>query len=500
MKLQHLRRWAEASGMVQECDERFKAEGSASRPPHEKANCKPQSKPQPKTGVEQEPTCPLCGSKRIYKDGLRYTANGPVQRFLCRFCGYRFSESKVKFNVSGQIGEVADSKPELLDEHVSASTFAFKEEANPLPLQRSENVASHVGSFETVVGKGLYALPSYNRKRRVCGKGDLPKNSVSKAVALAEGKTAVENGLAGATWKQPSTDVKGEIIEYCWWLKKQGYSDVTIRVNASALKTLAARGADLNVPETVKEVIARQKWSEARKHGVIAAYTLYAKMHGYAWNPPKCVVTRKLPFIPTEQELDALIAACGRKTAAFLQLLKETAMRCGEAIRLKWVDVDFERQTITLNSPEKGSKARVWKVSRRLIEMLSRLPRVNEYVFGGVTVQSLKSSFWNSRKRAAWKLQNPRLNRISFHTFRHWKATMLYHQTKDPLLVKEFLGHRKLDSTLFYIQLEQALFKEADDEFTVKTASTPDEIKALLEVGFEYVCSKDGLLFFRKRK
>jgi hypothetical protein len=26
------------------------------------------------------------------------------------------------------------------------------------------------------------------------------------------------------------------------------------------------------------------------------------------------------------------------------------------------------------------------------------------------------------------------------------------------------------------------------------------EIKALLEVGFEYVCEKDGLLFFRKRK
>lgn len=83
---------------------------------------------------------------------------------------------------------------------------------------------------------------------------------------------------------------------------------------------------------------------------------------------------------------------------------------------------------------------------------------------------------------------------------RHWKATMLYHQTKDILYVKEFLGHRKIDSTLLYIQIERVLFKETSDEFTVKVANEPEEIKALLEVGFEYVCEKDGLMFFRKRK
>jgi len=36
--------------------------------------------------------CPQCGSKRLYKDGLRYLADGtPVQRYLCRNCGYRFT-------------------------------------------------------------------------------------------------------------------------------------------------------------------------------------------------------------------------------------------------------------------------------------------------------------------------------------------------------------------------------------------------------------------------
>jgi hypothetical protein len=36
-------------------------------------------------------------------------------------------------------------------------------------------------------------------------------------------------------------------------------------------------------------------------------------------------------------------------------------------------------------------------------------------------------------------------------------------------------------------------------KFAVKVASEPDEIKQLLETGFEYACSKDGLMFFRKR-
>jgi integrase len=330
----------------------------------------------------------------------------------------------------------------------------------------------------------------------------LLEQSVEGAMNNVEEKTGSGPVNAGAATPNQTSqaDIKGKIVEYAWWMKKQGYSDVTIRVNVSALRTLINRGAKLDEPETVKETIAKQNWSETRKHGVIAAYNLYVKMHGLHWEPPFCRVTRKLPFIPTEQEIDALIASCGSKTSAFLELLKQTAMRAGEAIKLKWTDIDFERRTITLNAPEKGCNPRVWKVSQKLIDMLSRLPKKNEYVFGGVTVASLKSSFWHSRKRAAFKLQNPRLNRIGFHSFRHWKATTLYHQTKDPLFVKEFLGHKKLDSTLLYIQLEQALYKEDSSEFHVAIARTPEEIKKLLEVGFEYVCQKDDILYFRKRK
>jgi len=116
-------------------------------------------------------------------------------------------------------------------------------------------------------------------------------------------------------------------------------------------------------------------------------------------------------------------------------------------------------------------------------------------------LDSMKSMFLNLRKKLAVKLQNPRLMNINFHSFRHWKATMLYHQTHDPYYVKDFLGHKSLQNTEIYITVERTMFGEtASDEFTVKVAEKSEEIKSLLEVGFEYVCQKDNLIFMRKRK
>ncbi|MGC9346432.1 MAG: hypothetical protein ACP5ER_06570 [Candidatus Bathyarchaeales archaeon] len=43
----------------------------------------------------------------------------------------------------------------------------------------------------------------------------------------------------------------------------------------------------------------------------------------------------------------------------------------------------------------------------------------------------------------------------------------------------------------------QAVYSE---EFHVKVAETAEEIKELLEAGFEYVLQRDGLAYFRKRK
>ncbi|MDI6691275.1 MAG: site-specific integrase [Candidatus Bathyarchaeota archaeon] len=169
----------------------------------------------------------------------------------------------------------------------------------------------------------------------------------------------------------------------------------------------------------------------------------------------------------------------------------------GRSAQLKWIDIDFERRLITV-TPEKGSNPRLLRISEKLVTMLKALPKKKDQVFS--SLHTLQTCFWRKKRNLASKTNNPRLLKIHFHTFRHWKATMEYHKTKDPWHVKKILGHKSLHSTEIYINIEQAIFETESDEFHVKVTEKPEEIKTLLETGFEYICQKDQLMFFRKRK
>jgi integrase len=103
------------------------------------------------------------------------------------------------------------------------------------------------------------------------------------------------------------------------------------------------------------------------------------------------------------------------------------------------------------------------------------------------------------RRKIADKLQNPRILGISFHTFRHWKATMEYHRTKDILHVMQILGHKNIKNTLLYVQLAEELFRD-QQEYVSKVAKTEVDACALIDAGFEYVCDFDNARIFRRKK
>ena len=296
-----------------------------------------------------------------------------------------------------------------------------------------------------------------------------------------------------------SPRVREKLIEFLWWMRKQGYRESTIISRSKKLWRLVRLGADLLNPESVKLVVAKQRnWTESHKETVVCAYDLFVKWLGLQWDKPRYRRVEKLPFIPLEKEVDALIAGCTKYVSTFLQICKETAARPGEIFALKWSDVDFEKGIIRINDPEKHSKPRIFKVSNKLIRMLNHIPRKGERIFSYYkNLNSLTRVFQRQRKRIAHKLANPRLMQISFRTIRHWKATMLYYKSKDILFVKEFLGHKDIKNTLVYTQLAKF---EDEEEFICKVAKTPQEIAKLIELGFEYVCELDGLKFFRKRK
>jgi integrase len=183
-----------------------------------------------------------------------------------------------------------------------------------------------------------------------------------------------------------------------------------------------------------------------------------------------------------------------------VQFLKETGCRIGEACKAEWIDFNEQAMTATINHPEKNSNPRILRISSKLVGMLNALPRKSPRIFDKTTAKTAQLGLARARRKVALKLQNPRLSMITHHTFRHWKATMSYHETKDILYVQQLLGHKKIENTLIYVNLESALFHTENDNFHVKTATTPEEITQLLEVGFEYVTQKNGLVYLRKRK
>ena len=263
--------------------------------------------------------------------------------------------------------------------------------------------------------------------------------------------------------RETTTDLKSLLFNYAWYLKKNGYAESTIESRVKILRVLARRGADLYDPESVKEVIAKQDWSLGRKENAVHAYNSFLNMTGGKWDPPRYRRVEKLPWIPLENEVDQLIAGCSRRIATFLQLLKETCMRLGEAWQLKWSDFDFEKRTVT---PEKHSKPRVFKISSKLESMLKALPQDRTYVFRSGQFKHFAGNFRKQRRRIAAKFKNPRINRITFRTLRHFKATMEYHKTKDILHVMEVLGHKRIQNTLKYTHLVN--FK--DDEYVCRVA------------------------------
>jgi len=171
-------------------------------------------------------------------------------------------------------------------------------------------------------------------------------------------------------------------------------------------------------------------------------------------------------------------------------------MHAAERLGVKNGRTSIKNGTITLNEPEKYGKPRMFKLSSTLIAMLNALPKKSDRIFEG-SLFIFRRTFRKYRRRMSAKLQNPRFNKITFHTFRHWKATTKYNRTKDILHVMEMLGPRDIKTTLIYTQLVNF---EVDDYHSA-TAKTTKKAEQLTQAGFEYLCTTpQNVMLFRKRK
>lgn len=143
-----------------------------------------------------------------------------------------------------------------------------------------------------------------------------------------------------------------------------------------AVEALKGLGNKCNIlePETVKSCLTKLDCSINRKEKLCEDLDRFYKYKQISWVRPHYRRTDTLPFVPTTQEITALIACLGPKMSVFTLLLRETGCRFNEGYNVGMQDFNPESNTVTI-TPLKGSNARQLKVSPKLLGLLTGLPR-----------------------------------------------------------------------------------------------------------------------------
>lgn len=136
----------------------------------------------------------------------------------------------------------------------------------------------------------------------------------------------------------------------------------------------------------------------------------------------------------------------------------ETGMRKGEEQRLKWEDVNIERQSIRLRQT-KNNEDRDIPISDRLLPLLQRLyiERCSPYVFSkpdGRPYGDWRRSFETACRHAE-------IDNFHWHDLRHDYASQLVMAGVDIYRVQKLMGHKTLSMTARYAHLSQAHLLEA---------------------------------------
>ena len=144
----------------------------------------------------------------------------------------------------------------------------------------------------------------------------------------------------------------------------------------------------------------------------------------------------------------------------------ELALRVGEAVNLKWEDVDLENRIVYVTRLKKKKQQKVAKpISRELASFLAKLPRFCEYVFPAYGGRGY-SDWHRMSERMAEMVFKEVASRIglgdcSFHVLRHSRATEIAMKTGgDVVAVAKMTDHENPSNVLIYCHIALQRLRE----------------------------------------
>jgi integrase len=171
-------------------------------------------------------------------------------------------------------------------------------------------------------------------------------------------------------------------------------------------------------------------------------------------------------------ELGRFLDACTPEWEPFFRLLAMTGLRIGEAIELRWRDVDFGAKRLRVRRqfyegviapPKSKYGSRDIPLSPGLARLLwPRQGAPDGLVFVGPRGERVDRAWlWRRQLEPARKAAG--VPWASFHTFRHTCASMLFAEGRNPKQVQVWLGHSDPGFTLrAYVHLIDDGLGDAD--------------------------------------
>ncbi|MCB9178973.1 MAG: site-specific integrase [Flavobacteriales bacterium] len=135
-----------------------------------------------------------------------------------------------------------------------------------------------------------------------------------------------------------------------------------------------------------------------------------------------------------------------------VKVLVDTGLRLGEALALNDKDVDWLNETVTVKEAKNGQRRAIPMTSRVRSILVRRRPFVS--IFTEVKSWQFHRA-WNAAKKAM-NLEHD--EEFVPHCLRHTFASRLVQRGAGLQIVKELLGHKRIENTLIYAHLapEQA--------------------------------------------
>ncbi len=179
-----------------------------------------------------------------------------------------------------------------------------------------------------------------------------------------------------------------------------------------------------------------------------------------------------------KDEITTLLSNSSNKLRNLIVFAISTGMRKGEIQNMRWEDIAFKNDVITLPKTKNGEVRRV-PMSTNVKDMLLNMKEHSrsEVVFcDEETGQS-----YNFRKSFETALKKSNITDFHFHDLRHTFASHLVMAGVDLNTVRELLGHKSLLMTIRYSHLSQDHKKRAVELLDSKTVTvmTPTAPTAL---------------------